>query len=492
MLVEDMQPISSVERSGFQKFCTQVAPYCTIPSRRTLNRRLQCLYEMTRNETIEAFQKAKWMSATADAWSAHKRAYMGVTVHYVNQETLHLESVSLCCRRFRNAHTGEAIAKMLLEILEEFNIVQKMQNIVTDNAANFAKAFKMKLPTRATTANNDSCVDQQEANVEAEEDVDADYDESVESVEITELLNETDFESETGYMLPQHKRCGNHTLNLIASSDALKARDDDAKYRKTYDRVMGKVQALSNAVNRSPKNADIVADITGSTFLRPTVTRWCSDYYAVNRVVAIGIDNVNKCLQSFSLLPFSEKDFSFLKSYIKVMKPVVVGMDLMQSESCFIGHLVPTILGINSKLSEHTDRTILPLVNALIAGINKRFGDIVKDNEHLIASALIPQFKLNFLSDEMLKVHVRNRLLLYLQEVEKECNPQQGKARYIIALMDFRNCNICYQCFRFVMLFKIILFLYFKLKLLAISFEVNLWFHSSVCTFSYIQLKCVK
>lgn len=117
------------------------------------------------------------------------------------------------------------------------------------------------------------------------------------------------------------------------------------------------------------------------------------------------------------------------------MKPVVVGMDLMQSESCFIGHLVPTILGINSKLSEHTDRTILPLVNALIAGINKRFGDIVKDNEHLIASALIPQFEINFLSDETLKVHVRNRLLLYLQEVEKECNPQQGKARYIIILI---------------------------------------------------------
>ena len=382
------------------------------------------MYETTKKETIVAFENAKWMSATADAWSAHKRAFMGVTVHYVNQDTLHLESVSLCCRRFRNAHTGEAIAKILLEILEEFKILKKMQNIVTDNAANFAKAFKIKLPT---TANNAGCVDQQEAQTEADEDVDDGAD-SVESVAITELLTETDFESETGFMLPPHKRCGNHTLNLIASSDAMKARDD-AQYRKTYDRVMGKEQALSNAVNRSPKNADLVADITGSTFLRPTVTRWCSDYYAVERVVAIGIDNVNKCLQSFSLQPFSEKDFSFLKSYLKVMKPVVVGMDLMQSESCFIGHLVPTILGIKSRLNEHTDRTILPLVNALMTGINNRFGDIVRDNEHLIASALIPQFKLNFLSDETLKVQVRNRLLLFVQEVDSECNPQQGKTR---------------------------------------------------------------
>lgn len=30
MLVEDMQPIASVERSGFQQFCTQVAPYCIL------------------------------------------------------------------------------------------------------------------------------------------------------------------------------------------------------------------------------------------------------------------------------------------------------------------------------------------------------------------------------------------------------------------------------------------------------------------------------
>jgi hypothetical protein len=119
MLIEDMQPIGSVERSGFQKFCKQCILYCKVPNRRALNRRLQHLYESSKIETTEAFGKAKWMSATADVWSAHKRAFMGITVHYVNHETLRLESVALCCRRFRHAHTGEAIAKMLHDILQE-------------------------------------------------------------------------------------------------------------------------------------------------------------------------------------------------------------------------------------------------------------------------------------------------------------------------------------------------------------------------------------
>lgn len=65
---------------------------------------------------------------------------------------------------------------------------------------------------------------------------------------------------------------------------------------------MGKVQALSNAMSRSPKNADMVEALTGSTFLNPTVTRWCSEFYAVELVVAIGVEKVNECLTSTAIL----------------------------------------------------------------------------------------------------------------------------------------------------------------------------------------------
>jgi len=84
-----------------------------------------------------------WLSATADIWSAHKRAFMGVTLHYVDPHSLKMQSIALACRRFRDSHTVETIAKMLQNIFDEFDITNKIVNVVTDNAANFAKAFTL-------------------------------------------------------------------------------------------------------------------------------------------------------------------------------------------------------------------------------------------------------------------------------------------------------------------------------------------------------------
>mgnify|MGYP003535994023 FL=1 len=64
-------------------------------------------------------------------------------------------------------------------------------------------------------------------------------------------------DSEAVDVLPPHKLCGNHNLNLFASVDSLQARNDKL-YKRSYDRAMAKVQALSNSVNRSPKLNDIV------------------------------------------------------------------------------------------------------------------------------------------------------------------------------------------------------------------------------------------
>src|SRR6218665_3815947 len=87
-------------------------------------------------------------------------------------------------------------------------------------------------------------------------------------------------ESEEVEVLLPHKLCGNHTLNLVASTDNLQARSDKS-YKRTFDRAMAKVQALSNAVNRSPKLNDLVEEITETTFTNPTSTRWSSSFHAV-------------------------------------------------------------------------------------------------------------------------------------------------------------------------------------------------------------------
>jgi hypothetical protein len=141
MLIRDMQPLATVERPGFQQFCERCLPDYELLSRRTAGRRLYAMYEEHKKRLIEKLTSIRWVSCTADLWSAHKKAYLGITVHFIDDKTLQMHSAILACRRFKGSHTGDAIGHMISDLLREFGISKKVQNIVTDNAANFAKAF---------------------------------------------------------------------------------------------------------------------------------------------------------------------------------------------------------------------------------------------------------------------------------------------------------------------------------------------------------------
>ena len=92
-------------------------------------------------------------------------------------------------------------------------------------------------------------------------------------------------------------------------------------------------------------------------------------------------------------------------------------------KTIYLGHLVPTIIGLKCKLSQSTDRVVEPLVKALSAAIDRRFRAVLSDNEHLIASALLPQFKLNFLPEDA-RLSVKRQVLTYVQEVAAESHSE--------------------------------------------------------------------
>ena len=59
-------------------------------------------------------------------------------MHFVDPVDFQMRSTVLEVLRFKHAHTGEAKAKLLLSMLNEFGIRSKVQN-----AANMAKASKV-------------------------------------------------------------------------------------------------------------------------------------------------------------------------------------------------------------------------------------------------------------------------------------------------------------------------------------------------------------
>jgi hypothetical protein len=323
-------------------------------------------------------------------------------------------SSALVCRRFKGSHTGAEIGKMLAAVFKEFNIQWRVQNVITDNASNFAKAFS--LFQKAVHDDADA------AAIQADEESDTFTTLTVMNVaeELKNMVHECDevHEMEDVIELPPHKRCGNHSLNLVASVDALQARVDKV-YQRSYDRAMGKVQASWNAVSRSPKHNDAVEEIATKSFVQPTSTRWCAEYYAVERIVDTGFEKIVNCQTAFGLSKMTG-DMRFLNSFLAVMKPIVTAMKVLEGEAdCYLSHVIPKIMGVARKLRSNSDIARKPLTSALLNGLQSRFGEIKDNFEYRMASILHPKFKLAFLpSDE--RTTYKELLLSYVQDVNRE------------------------------------------------------------------------
>ena len=83
---------------------------------------------------------------------------------------------------------------------------------------------------------------------------------------------------------------------------------------------------------------------------------------------------------------------TFLKSYVNVMKPVAIAMDLLQGDrACFIGYVIPTVMDIQQKLrSMRVDPAVNPLVKALSNGLSTRFKQMFDDDCYHVSTMLIP------------------------------------------------------------------------------------------------------
>ncbi len=92
-----------------------------------------------------ALNKATDLTLTIDGWSDRRcRSYLGITCNFLDEKIVP-QSYLIDFLRFKSPHTGENIQQLTEEVLEKFNIKEKIFKIITDNASTMIKAYKLRL-----------------------------------------------------------------------------------------------------------------------------------------------------------------------------------------------------------------------------------------------------------------------------------------------------------------------------------------------------------
>lgn len=143
-------------------------------------------------------------------------------------------------------------------------------------------------------------------------------------------------------------------------------------------------------------------------------------------MVEIGLDKVVQCQKALGHSEITPADTKFLTAFINVMRLLVVAMKLIEGETqCYIGQLIPTIMGLKRKLEIASDISMKPLTSALLNGIQNRFQLTLNCDEYRIATMLHPKFKLAFLQDEHERMQGKQLMLTYVQQVQQEVAQDQ-------------------------------------------------------------------
>ena len=131
-------PLSLTENGHFRHFLSVADSKYQPVSHRTITLKIESLVAETREKIKVLLAGADHVSVTVDIWSdRRKRGFLGVTGHVLaTSEGVQLNSYLLACSRFEGVHTGERISEAFDSICHNYDIRQKLDFVICDNAAN--------------------------------------------------------------------------------------------------------------------------------------------------------------------------------------------------------------------------------------------------------------------------------------------------------------------------------------------------------------------
>uniref|UniRef100_A0A3Q2ECX1 HAT C-terminal dimerisation domain-containing protein n=1 Tax=Cyprinodon variegatus TaxID=28743 RepID=A0A3Q2ECX1_CYPVA len=343
----------------------------------------------------------QYVSTTADIWTAKNRSFLGVTVHWIDSETLQRKKAAIACHRFRGRHSYDAIASELEDIFSQYGLTtEKVTACVTDNGSNFVKAFKEF--QRVKTEDDE------------EEEVEEDDDGKLPFSDLHSILTEGDNEdAQQGLcVLPAHHRCAAQTLNLIASNVVHKWLVSNPESRTVYRSSTG--SALCTKASRSTVAFECLEEISERKLIVASVTRWNSFYDVYVRIMEMPLTDINNLCIQIQIKCMKDREYQFLKECCSIMKPFCVALDILQGEkTCFYGTLQPTLEVLMAKtlaMQNGLSQMIIGLPKIIVGAIKIRFATTIDSKNALLAAVSLPKFKLRWVKEETRRDHIKHLL----------------------------------------------------------------------------------
>lgn len=437
-------PFSTIQQPSFKNMINTIAGKdISIPSTTVFMNFLKAQYDEMKSKLASLLDKQKYLCVTADVWSSRAQSYLGLTVHFINND-LERESFVLAFKQIQKRQTNDVLASEMHKVLQEYGItVSKITHIVTDGGSSFCKAFKVYGRGSDHLAENSEFNDDVEGVVENAPfmqfddgehffsniiQFDSDEDSELLSLENEmELIDERDaiideqdaendiFDAEDNaavneIQLPPHRRCLSHILNLIGSNFE---KNLSGRAKTAFVTTFSKLQTIWVFPRKSSQAKTFATEVLGCVLKIPCETRWNSKYDAVKHVFDLKpkineyVDKLKENIHRASHMPkITNEDWVVISAYLKVMEPVATSLDILQSErNGDQGLIVPALLTMRHNIAQVTGGTLSRhFQEAMMNAVDHRFSKYLNINEinrELVVAAISsPKFKFDFIEND--------------------------------------------------------------------------------------------
>lgn len=257
-IIKHEYPFNMVEHDYFRYFIGTLQPMFKMVSRNTIRSDIMSIYKEEKEKLYGEFDKmSNRISLTTDLWTSDQVVgYLCLTAHFIDDEWV-LRKKIINFVQVESPHSGEVLARVIKDLLLEWNIDKKINTITVDNASSnnvMVEDLKFWLTSQNLLA------------------LDGDY---------------------------FHVRCNAHILNLIVHDGLKQLHDVLHKIRESVKYVRltpSRKQRFQNARNqvKLQGNRGVSLDVA---------TRWNSTY--------LMLDSALELKEAFSRLELIDRDYKF-------------------------------------------------------------------------------------------------------------------------------------------------------------------------------------